>query len=427
MLRFPSDRVWMETSWPPEFGKESLMITIAKALKTVLSNVRPLKTTRRPLGDAQGFCLADDIRADRDLPPTDRSAMDGYAMRAKDLSRPLRELRLVGEVAAGSAKCPKVSPGECVYILTGASVPPTADTVVKQEETQELDGVVKFHRTTKLGANIRRQGEEARKGQVILPKGTILHAVQIGFCAAVGKATVRVYRRPRIAVFCTGQELRSPASRVSAHQLRNSNGPALVAALGEAGIENIAHEIVPDDLKTLTAKLRAAVVKHDVVILTGGVSVGKYDYVSEAVTAIGAKVRFHGVAMKPGKPQLYATASKNRHIFGLPGNPLSALTGFHELVIPAIRRMSGYAPGSCHMTLKLPLAGSLRSHGKRATFFPCKFIHSNKGLRIKPIRLCGSADLAAGAQADGVALVPRNVRELSAGELVDFSPWRPLQ
>ncbi len=403
------------------------MITIAKALSTVISNVRPLKTARLALGEVLGCCLGDDVYADRDLPPTDRSAMDGYAVHAKDIASSPSELRLVGEIAAGSMKCPKVAHGECVRILTGASVPPGVDAVVKQEETEELDGVVKFLGTIKVGANIRRQGEEAQKKQVLLPKGTILHAAQIGLCAAVGKATVRVYRRPSIAILCTGRELRGSGSKVATHQLRDSNGPTLVAALGEIGIVNIAHEIVPDDPKILTAKLKAAVAKHDVVILTGGVSVGKYDFVPEAVTSIGAKIRFHGVAMKPGKPQLYATAARNRHIFGLPGNPLSLLTGLYELVIPAIRRMEGYAIESCHVTFKLPLTRSLRSRGKRATFLPCKLIRSSSGLRVQPIKLCGSADLVAGAQADGVALVPRNVQEISAGELVEFSPWRPVQ
>ena len=237
---------------------------------------------------------------------------------------------------------------------------------------------------------------------------------------------MRLYERPDVAVLCTGEELRGPGERVGPHQLRNSNGPALLAGLNGAGIRNIAHEIVPDDPRVLAARLKRAATKRNVVILTGGVSVGKYDYVLEAVKRIGAIVRFHGIAMKPGRPQLYATLRNNRHIFGLPGNPLSVLTGFYELVLPAIRRMSGFDEDSCRAVLHLPLVRSVRSKGRRATFLLGKLIWSKSGLRVKPIRSCGSADLAAGAKADGVLLVPRNVREIPAGKLVRFTPWRSI-
>ncbi len=400
------------------------MITIEKAFEIILGLVRPGKIERRSLGEALGCCLGGDIRADRDLPPTDRSAMDGYAVRAGDLARDPRSLRLVGEVSAGSAKRPTVRAGTCVTILTGASIPPGADTVVKVEETQQQDGLVTFCSPAKKGANIRLRGEEVSKGQIVLPKGAVLNAAQIGLCASVGKAAVRVYQRPDVAVLCTGEELRDAGEKVGPHQLRDSNGPALVAGLNAAGIRKIAHEIVPDDLKVLAKRLTRAAATCNVVILTGGVSVGKYDYVLEAVKQIGGKVRFHGVAMKPGRPQLYATLSGNRHIFGLPGNPLSVLTGFYELVLPAIRRMSGFDESSCREVLYLPLVRSVASKGTRANFFLGKLVWSKSGLGVKPIRSCGSADLAAGAKADGVIFVQRNVRQISTGELVRFTPWR---
>ena len=417
----------METSRPPVLGKETLLITIRRALEIVLANVRPMKTTGVLLDQALGRRLAGDILADRDLPPTDRSAMDGYAVRAKDLRRCPRELRLVGEVAAGSPRRPKVAPGTCVTILTGASIPPGSDAVVKVEETEERDGLVNFLATTKVGANIRVRGEEVKKHEVVLPKGTVLNAAQIGLCASVGKATVRVYGRPGVAVLCTGRELHQPGARVGPHHLRDSNGPALRAALKNAGIDEIAHQIVPDDPKTLTAKLKAAVARYELVILTGGVSVGKYDFVPEAVRRIGARVRFHRIAMKPGMPQLYATLSGNRHIFGLPGNPLSVLTGFYELVVPAIRRMSGLSPASCSPALRLPLAREVRcKKANRTTYVLGKLTWSGNGACVSPLKSHGSADLVAGAQADGVLAVPRNVGEISAGELVEFTPWRPI-
>ncbi len=235
----------METSLPPVFLERSrYLITTKQALKIIYDNVRPLKVVRNSLDKALGYSLAEDIRADRDLPPTNRSAMDGYAVRAKNLTKPPRELRLVGEVAAGSAVKPKVTAGGCVRILTGAPVPATADAVVKLEETTESDGVVKFHSTIKAGTNIRLRGEEVRKGHVVLHKQMVLNAAQIGLCASVGKSAVRVYRRPDVTVLCTGRELRGPGAKVGPHQLRNSNGPSLVAAMKCAGISNIKHYII---------------------------------------------------------------------------------------------------------------------------------------------------------------------------------------
>ena len=402
------------------------MIAADEALDIILASVRPLKAAGIPLKQALGSCLAADIFADRDLPPTDRSAMDGYAVRAADLTACPRELRLVGEVSAGSARRPKVQPGTCARILTGGSVPPGADAVVKLEETVEKDSFVNFLATTKAGANIRVRGEEVGKGKVVLRKGTVLDAAKIGLCASVGKAAVKVHPRPTVAVLCTGRELRGPGAKVKPHHLRDSNGPALRAALSGAGIRRIACRIVPDDPDVLTARLKAAAAQHNAVILTGGVSVGKYDFVPEAIRRIRAKVLFHGVAMKPGRPQLYARVGGNRHIFGLPGNPMSVLTGFHELVLPAIRRMSGFEVESCRPVLDLPLAASVRGKTSRAEFVPARLVSDASGLRVSPIETHGSADLAAGAQADGVFVVPRNVARIDAGQLVQFRPWRPI-
>ena len=176
----------------------------------------------------------------------------------------------------------------------------------------------------------------------------------------------------------------------------------------------------------LATKLKSAVATSDIVILTGGVSVGKYDYVPESVRKIGAKVLFHGVAMKPGKPQLYATMSRNRHIFGLPGNPLSVLAGFGELILPAIRRLSGFEADECHVSLKLPLTRQVSNKADRAAFILGKLIWGRKGLQVSPLKSCGSADLVAGAQADGVFKVPYGLKKVSAGELVKFTPWRSI-
>jgi molybdopterin molybdotransferase len=294
------------------------------------------------------------------------------------------------------------------------------------EQTEETNGSVMFRAQAEAGSNIFRKGEDARKGDILLRKGTPLGALQIGVCAAVGKAQVKVRCRPRVAVLCTGEELRGVSDRVCRHEARNSNGPALCAALDTWGYAGVTHHTAPDDVKTLTSKLKRVSAKHDVILLTGGVSVGKYDLVREAVERIGAVVRFHGVAMKPGKPLLYTTLSGNRHIFGLPGNPLSAMTGFYEFALPALRRMSGVAAQGCRSSLNVTLASGLVSKGGRVRFMLARLLWGPNGPRAEPVKSRSSADLVAGGRADGVIAVPADVRKLAAGTLVEFRPWKPL-
>ena len=403
-----------------------MLITPEEALRIVLDRARPLEAASIPLSDALGCYLAEQVCADRDLPPTDRSAMDGYAVLAGDLSQCPRDLRLAGEVAAGGDELPRVEQGACVRILTGAVIPPGADTVVMVEQTRDSGDVVTFLEAPQLGANIRRQGEEVRQGQTILEEAAMLGPTQIGLCASVGKDAVSVHGRPRPTVLCTGEELREVDESVEAHQLRDSNGPALCAALAEAGYRGTGRQIVRDDLDLLAGKIEAAAIDHDVVIVTGGVSVGKYDFVPDAVKRLGAAVHFHGVDMKPGKPQLYATLDGDRHLFGLPGNPLSVLTGFYELVLPALRRMSGCPLGSCRPSLRLALGRAVRVKGARVAFVLVQLICDDRGQRVEPVGSRGSADLASAANADGVVVIPKGVREVPAGDLVEFRPWRPV-
>ncbi len=297
------------------------MIPLERAVRIAQKYLRPLDAVRVPLKNALGLCLAEDVRADRDLPPAARSAMDGYAVRASDLASFPGQLRLAGEVAAGREPRLAVRPGTCARIFTGANVPAGADTVVMVEQTRENNGDVIFLSRTDPGANIFRRAEDARKNQVLLQKGTTIGAAQTGVCAAVGKKDLKVHRRPRVALLCTGEELRGVGDRVRSCEIRNSNGPALAAALETWGYGAEHEDRVPDDPGILTARLKPLALNFDVVILTGGMSKGRYDFVRPAVERIGAAVRFHGVAIKPGKPTLYATGPEGSHIFGLPGIP----------------------------------------------------------------------------------------------------------
>jgi molybdopterin molybdotransferase len=402
------------------------MIAPEAAWGIVRGQVRPLESVTLPLTKALRCCLAEDIRADRDLPPADRSAMDGYAVYSHDLRKRPCVLRVLGEVAAGSPRCPRVRAGTCVRIFTGANVPPGADAVVMVEQTEERDGMVTIRSSALAGSNILRRGEDARQGSVLLPRGTWVGAAEVGVCAAVGKGSVAVHRRPRVAILCTGSELRSTRGRVGPHEIRNSNGPALSAALAQWGITGVRFQRVADRPEILLAALRSALRDCEVVMFTGGVSAGARDFVQSAVEAAGARIRFHGVAMKPGKPILYATAPEGRHVFGLPGNPLATLTAFHEFALPAVRRLAGYSVEACRPVWWVPLAKAADSKAGRMRYELARLVSGRGGLTVVGVPSHSSADLASAGRADGVILLPPPRRRFTAGELVMFRPWRPL-
>jgi molybdopterin molybdotransferase len=319
-----------------------------------------------------------------------------------------------------------VKPGACARIFTGANVPPGADTVVMVEETQEDDSLVTISSSVVRGAHILRQGEDAARGMVLLPRGTKIDAAEVGICAAVGKASVKVHRRPRVMVLCAGSELRSVSDRVRSHEVRNSNGPAVCAALAEWGFPGARFVPVADQPAVLLASLGRALKRFDAILFTGGVSVGKYDFVRDAVKAAGAAIRFHGLAMRPGKPTLYATLPGNRHVFGLPGNPLSAFTALHEFALPALRRLAGRPAEACRPAWWLPLAEAAQSTTGFVRCELARVIDGERGLAVFPMPSQSSADLVSAGHADGIVVLPPDRTHFTAGELVEFRPWRPL-
>jgi molybdenum cofactor synthesis domain-containing protein len=294
------------------------------------------------------------------------------------------------------------------------------------EQTEERDGVVTIRHAVNATPNILRRGEDARKGAVLLPRGSRLGAAAIGVCASVGKSSVKVHRRPRTAILCTGSELRPIQGRIGLHEIRNSNGPALSAALAEWGFPGARFQSVGDQRGALLAALRRALTSSDVVLFTGGVSAGRYDFVRSAVEAAGAIIHFHGLAMKPAKPVLYATAPSGRHVFGLPGNPLAALTAFHEFALPALRRLAGQTIEACRPSWSLPLAADVESPGGRVRCELARLVGGDGRLTVKPVPSHSSADLASAGCADGVIVLPPIRKRFTAGEPVEFRPWRPL-
>ena len=392
----------------------------------ILLRVPPLGAEKKPLSEALGHALAENIHADRDLPPAERSAMDGFAVRSADLITPPRELKLAGELAAGSAVRLDVTPGTCVRIMTGANIPQGADTVVMVKKADDLGDRIRFSSKASSGENIIHKAEDARRGELLLAQGALLGPLRMGVCAAVGKGKVIVYRRPRIALICTGEELRDTDAAVEPHELRNSNGPTLYAALTTMGFPVVGQKIVRDSLDELVAQLAIFSALADVIILTGGVSKGKFDFVRAAVESIGATIRFHGVAMKPGKPLLCATLENNRFIFGLPGNPLAAMTGFYEFVVPTLRRLSGIQASEIKPSFFLATSSRITTKGGRTHFVLARLENGISGLCVSPLATRGSSDFVSGGRSDGAIVIPPEIREVEAGTIVEFHLWKPL-
>lgn len=401
------------------------VLTPQQAWQTIVAHVAALPAHKRTLAQALGHVLAEPVVGDRDMPPADRSAMDGFAVRATDIDAPPVTLSVVGEVAAGSPARPAVSAGTCARIFTGGNVPPGADTVVKVEDTHEpVTNQITFTRAEHKGANILRRGENARHGGVIVPAGVVLDAAKLAGCAAAGYAEVQVLGKPRVALITTGRELLDPGVPPAPHQERDSNRVLIAASVSAAGFPVVQAERVTDERAAVAEALHAALAAADAVVLSGGVSVGAYDFVPAAVGDVGARTLIHGVSIKPGKPFLFARTSEGQPIFGLPGNPLSATVGLHEFVLPALRHMAGVATTSCRPVVRARLSEDMANKPGRPRCVLAKLTWTQHGAEVAVQASQSSADVVAGAQADGYIVVPADAHSLNAGVWVDFRPWR---
>ncbi len=399
-----------------------MLISPEEAYQIVMKKVKPLTSERRELNKSLGFVLAETVKADQDMPPRDRSAMDGYAINLVSSSKNTFQLKVIGECPAGSSTKQQVKHGEAMRIYTGANIPPGANSVVMVEQTTEDDDIVTIKGRVIKGQHIFQRGENAIKGSILLDRGVIVDSQHIGVCAAVGKSSIRVFKKPSILIICTGAELKELTEKTNNFETHNSNGPMLCAAL-ESACFNARYITLPDHLPRITKKLDRAVHDFNVIALVGGVSKGKYDYVREAILNLGGKIHFHGIAMKPGKPQLFATIRQNNILFGLPGNPLSAMTGFHELVLPAIKRLSGLNIDRCQSTVHAKLSKAIDNKGDRVRFYLGRLFEVDSQLWVDPLSSKSSADIAASGSANGTLIIQTNIKRIEKGETVVFRPW----
>jgi molybdopterin molybdotransferase len=388
------------------------VISVGEALACVLDATPRLGAERVALADALGRVLAEGVVSTRAVPNAANSAMDGYAVRHADASAPGARLRVVGVVPAGTVRTETLAPGTAVKIFTGSAVPPGADAVVKVEDTEEQDGVVAVRVAVPLGNNIRQAGEDVAPGQEVLASGAVIGPADVGVLASLGRATLLVHQRPRVTILSTGTELVEVEDAVGPGQVVNSNAYALAAAVREAGGEPVALPIVRDRPDDVRAGLAEAM-RGDVVLSSGGVSVGDFDFVKEALDEAKVERLFWKVAQKPGKPLTFGRLGA-RLFFGLPGNPVSALVCFYLYVRPALRRLQG------HTRLHLPttearLAVAVRKAADLTEFIRVRVADGPNGPVATPASSQSSGVLTGLGAGAALLVGPCTERQLAAG------------
>jgi molybdopterin molybdotransferase len=401
------------------------MLTPAEAEKLILENMAPLHREDCPIAAAQRRILRGEIRADRDLPPFDRVTMDGYALRSAAVAAGVRVFQVEGVQAAGMRAFklgPK--PEACLEVMTGAVLPEGADCVVPYEDTarEGLQMTLKAEvARPRAGNAVHRRGSDHRAGEVLVPAGTRLTGREIAVAAACGYGTLVVTQTPKIAVVATGDELVEVESPVAPHQIRRSNDHALRAALIVAGYPNVARFHLRDVRHEIEHLLWHVIAEFDVVVITGGVSKGKFDHLPAELDRQGVRKIFHGVAQRPGKPFWFGVTQRSTPVFALPGNPVSAYTCLHRYVLPALEHAGGLAPAARRpvalqqaVTFKPPLAHLL----------PVRLSSGPHGeLRAEPAPGNTSGDFAGLLGTDGFVELPAGPKEFPAGTVAAFWPW----
>ncbi|SEC26695.1 molybdopterin molybdochelatase [Streptomyces sp. 2224.1] len=419
--------------------------SVAEHLDDVLAKIAPLDPIELQLLEAQGCVLVEDITVPVALPPFDNSSMDGYAVRAADVAGATEEapvtLTVLGDVAAGTGALPEIGPGQAARIMTGAPLPPGAEAVVPVEWTdggtgegpaatmrahsaapQDAAGEVRVHRPAAAGAHIRTRGSDAAEGEPALRAGTVLGPSQIGLLAAIGRGTVKVCPRPRVVVLSTGSELVQPGEALGPGQIHDSNSFQLTAAARAAGAIPYRVGAVADDADTLRSTLEDQLIRADLLVTSGGVSVGAYDVVKETLTALSADegtVEFRTLAMQPGKPQGFGLIGPDRTpLLALPGNPVSSYVSFELFVRPAIRALMGLPEVHRPVTTaRCTDAVASSPKGKRQFL---RGAYDPDAGTVTPVGGAGSHLIKAMAHANALIIVPEETTEVAAGSDVDI-------
>jgi len=399
-------------------------LSVSEAQRVVLESAVVFGAEQVKLEQSLGRVLAEEVCANRDLPPYDISAMDGYALRSADLGNIPAALEIIEDIKAGDMPTKTLAPGQCARIMTGAPLPQGADAVIRVEETEaKPDNRVQINQAVKPGNDIRRLGESMRNGEVVLTSGTEITPGVIGVLATVKRAQVQVYRRPRVAILSTGNELENLDEPVDPNKIPDANSYALLAQVQALGIEPVLLGIARDDPDELARYLKRGL-EYDVLLVSGGTSVGVHDYVRPTIEALGVQMLFWRVAMKPGHPVAFgkvpsanAAESAGTFVFGLPGNPVSSMVCFVQFVAPALRRMMGHA--RIHRrTIEARLTHNVKHQPGRTEFIRVLLAKEQGGYAATSTGAQGSGMLLSMARADGLAVLPAECNGLAAGSMV---------
>jgi len=394
------------------------MLTFEEARRKVIDQVGKMRGPRAcasvSVWDALGLVLAQEVKTDREYPPFDRSTRDGYAVRSKDV-KPGAPLKCAGEIKAGDAVTEALAAGTCVQIMTGAAVPPGADAVVMIEYTEREGELVRFERGAQLGQNIVPRGSEARAGQTVLKPGVRLGFAELALAAQVGATPLQCSKRSRVAILSTGDEVVLIEGQPGAFQIRNSNSVSLAAQVRIAGGEPVVLGNAADRVGDLGEKIERGL-QEDALVLTGGVSMGKYDLVESVLKALGAEFFFDAVAIRPGKPAVFAIC-QGKPVFGLPGNPVSTMVTFQLFVTPAIDLLSG-AEAHPLPLVEARLMEALNERPGLTHFLPARIAWHGAEPQVSALKWQGSGDIAALAGANGFLVVPAEREKIASGERV---------
>ena len=397
------------------------MISVSEAQSMIDAHLPSPVALPLPLRDALGHVLASAVKAERDHPPFDRITHDGIAIAHAALSAGRRHFPVASFAAAGAPRQVLASPQSCIEVATGAPLPQGCDTVIPYElfRLEDRTAILPETLTVELGGSLHLKGNDARKGEIVLQKGQRIGAVETALLAANGIAEPRVFRKARIGILSTGDELVEIGAKVADHQIRRSNDATLAACLRQHGFGQVETQWAPDDQSRIRACLEQLLASQDMVLITGGVSRGKHDRVPEILASLGVEELFHQVAQRPGKPLWFGRASDGKPVFGLPGNPVSCLTCLIRYAIPALRQMSGEANPVDKVTLEV----SWHADERLTLFLPIR-----PGLirgSVQPAPTNGSGDFTGLLGSAGFVALPPRAQGYAPGETVAFYPWAP--
>jgi molybdopterin molybdotransferase len=395
------------------------MLTFEQARQQVISQISKLNhatsTVNLSAWDAGGYVLAQDLFADRNYPPFDRATRDGYAVRASESTADATST-CIGEIKAGDASTQPLEKGTCIQIMTGAPVPPEADAVVMIEYTNRDKNLIRFQQSATKGQNIVHAGSEALKGQTLLHAGAHLGYAELGLAAQIGATQLRCAKKPRVAILSTGDEIVPIDATPGPYQIRNSNSVSLAAQVRDAGGEPVILGNASDRIESLGDKIQQGL-QEDLLVLSGGVSMGKYDLVEDVLKSLGATFYFDAVAIRPGKPAVFAMCNE-KPVFGLPGNPISTMVTFELFVVPAIDLLSA-SPARPLSFLKASLAEAMKEKPGMTHFLPARVQFDSGDAQVKPLPWQGSGDTVTMAKANCFLVVGADIQTLATGENVN--------